>query len=54
MAMKKRNFIIKKTAVCYGIFLRSMQERPLAVFTSKKAAKQRLKQYLKKVKENEQ
>lgn len=47
--MKKRNFIIKKTENGHGIFLRSMQGRPLAVFPTKKAAAKRLNEYIKNV-----
>ena len=50
--MKKNNFIIKKTEGGYGIFLRSMQERPLKVLPTKEDAKRRHKQYLEKLKEN--
>ena len=49
--MKKHNFIIKKTEDGYGIFLRTMQERPLAVFPTSESANHRLNQYLKNVKE---
>lgn len=49
--MKKHNFIIKKIECGYGIFLRSMQERPLATFPTKESASHRLNQYLKNVKE---
>lgn len=50
--MKKRQFIIKPTESGYGIFLRTMQERPLQTFPTKQSAKKRLNQYLKNVKEN--
>ena len=48
--MKK--FIIKKAEGGYGIFLRSMQERPLQVLPTRQDAKRRHKQYLRKLKEN--
>jgi hypothetical protein len=47
--MKKSQFTIKKIENGYGIFLRSMQARPLAVFPTKEAAKKRLRDYLRKV-----
>ena len=47
--MKKRNFIIKATGTGYGIFIRNMQERPLAVFPTREAATKRLNQYIKNV-----
>ncbi len=46
--MKKHHFIIKHIEDGYGIFLRTMQERPLATFPTKDAAQTRLNQYLKK------
>lgn len=48
--MKKRYFIIKPTENGYGIFLRANQERPLAVFPTRKAAAKRLNEYIKAVK----
>ena len=50
--MKKRNFIIKEIEGGYGIFLRTMRERPLAKFPTKESANSRLNQYLRNVKEN--
>lgn len=47
--MKKRDFVIKKTENGHGIFLRTMQERPLAVLPTKKAAAKRLNEYIKNV-----
>lgn len=48
--MKKRYFIIKPAGNGYGIFLRTMQERPLAVLPTKEAAAKRLNEYIKAVK----
>lgn len=50
--MKKHQFIIKAIENGYGIFLRIMQDRPLATFPTKEAANRRLNNYLKNVKEN--
>lgn len=47
--MKKRNFIIKQTEDGFGIFIRTMQERPLAVFPTRGAATKRLNEYIKNV-----
>ena len=49
--MKKRQFKIKPIESGYGIFLRSMPDRPLQTFPTKKSAQKRLNQYLKNVKE---
>lgn len=49
MKIRKSKFKIKKIESGYGIFLRSMQERPLDRFPTKKAAQKRLNQYIRKV-----
>lgn len=50
--MKRSHFVIKPYNDGYGIFLRSMQLRPLATYPTRKLARQRLTQYLKRVNAN--
>ena len=49
MKISKRIFNIKKTDDGYGIFLRSIPEHPVDWYPTKKAAKKRLNEYIKKV-----
>lgn len=49
MKISKRKFIIKQTDDGYGIFIRTMQESPVDWYPTKKAAKKRLNEYIKKV-----
>ena len=49
MKISKRKFTIKQIENGYGIFIRTMQERPLDRFPTKKAARKRLNEYIRKV-----
>jgi hypothetical protein len=49
MKIRKSKFRIKKIESGYGIFLRTMQERPIDRYPTKRAAKKRLNEYIRKV-----
>lgn len=49
MKIRKSKFKIRKIECGYGIFLRSMPERPLDRHPTKKSARKRLNEYIRKV-----
>ena len=46
----KKAYVVKKTDGGYGIFIRTMQERPIGKYPTKRIAKKRLNEYVKHLK----